>query len=194
MKIDNIENDLWTLIDCMPGSYKLHVCPKRLGTALITDLCERYFTKSGDELDTSNIVVKPISKIIVDLPGMCMTDRPYELIKLDTLSISIPSQDFQMIFDHALNLKMREFSNGEKYFKLHGWNVCVVFTLKQFELLIEAMGDMLSTANLKADIANEEFSDRIDEINKKSNSIKVLSYRNSNNINVPKIKTDGSNN
>jgi hypothetical protein len=171
MQAENLENELWTWVS-MPG-YKGHYCPKKLAAALAADLTNR---RDRDHADCEgDAEIAPANEGGIDLPGMCMVDRPIEKIKIDTFTLSIPSQDFGEFARELLYVHKRTFADGQEYYKIHGWRACVVFTPEQRDLVLKAMDDMAKEVKERADTADKEFSRRMREINK--NGPVVVSHR-----------------
>jgi hypothetical protein len=183
MKTENLEDNLWAF--AWVGGYKPHFVPKRLTAALVAELemrQQRDYPECGGEGSTQ---VEPRESGVIDLPGMCMVDRPHEEIKIDTFKLSIPSQDFKVFLRELALAPKRKFSDGQEYYKIHGWRVCVVFTLQQRDLVLHAMEEMLNSAEKRGNDADEEFSRRMAEINK--DGPRVISHRDKKSPYVKKV-------
>lgn len=180
MKTENLQDVMWAWVE-HPG-YKGHYCPKKLAGSLLADLQKRrdrdYPHKGGD----GNI--EPVDEGGIDLPGMIMADRPIEKLKIDTFTLSIPSQDFAEFTRELGFVHKRVFSDGQAYYKIHGWMQCVVFTPEQRDLVLTEMKAMLPDVKKRADEADKEFSRRLDVLN--AGEVKVISARDKHSKNAPK--------
>jgi hypothetical protein len=121
-----------------------------------------------------------------DRPGMIMVDRPIEKIKIDTFHLDIPSQDFQYFVRKLIDAPERTTPDGQKYYKIHGWLHCVVFTPDQRDIVLQTMAEMWPEVEAKADKADKEFSRRMREINK--NGVKVISHRDKESPHVKRVR------
>lgn len=180
MKTDDLQSELWAWVT-MPG-YKGHYCPRKLAGALAVDLTNRR-DRDYPEHD-GEAAITPVSEGMIDLPGMIMTDRPIEKIKIDTLALSIPSQDYAEFARELKFVHKRVFADGQEYYKIHGWRVCVVFTPEQRDLVLGAMADMLPGVKERAEAADREFSRRLDQANEKGGAL-VVSHRDKYSKNAP---------
>lgn len=182
MKTDDLTDYLWAFV--WVTGYKPHFCPKKLANGLLADLSGREHDTPGDGLIFK---VEGTDSGGIDLPGMCMVDRPYEEIKIDTFKLSIPSQDFTHFVRALFEAPERMFADGEKYYKIHGWMHCIVFTPEQRDMVLKAMEEMLPEAARKAEEADREFSRRMEEINR--DGVKVISHRDKYSKDAPKKVT-----
>jgi hypothetical protein len=180
MKTEDLQSELWARVHV--STYKDHYCPRKLAAALLTDLQARGERDHHDYDDESHI--EPCSEGGIDLPGMIMTDRPIEKVKIDTFTLSIPSQDFREFARELAFVHKRVFSDGQEYYKIHGWRMCVVFTPEQRDMVLAEMQRMLPEVEARADAADREFSRRMDEVNK--GGVRVLSARDKYSKNAPK--------
>lgn len=140
-------------------NYKGHYCPTNLLGGLIVDIETR-----GGELRQ----IEEIIEGTMDLPGMCMIDRPWEDLMIGDFKFSIPSQDFECILSELERVVVRRFSNGQEYFKIHGNYHCLVLTPTQRNSLLQIMHEMLDDVRRRAEEADEEISRRIAWINKRT--------------------------
>jgi hypothetical protein len=179
MKTEDLQDKLWAWVS-MPG-YKGHYCPKKLAAALAADLTQR---RDRDHPECEGeFSIEAVEDGFIDLPGMCMVDRPIEKLKIDTFRLEIPSQDFGEFLWELAHVHKRVFADGQEYYKFHGWRACVVVTPEQRDLLLQSMTDMLPQVKERAEAADREFSRRMDEINK--GGVKVLSHRDKYSKNAP---------
>lgn len=183
MKTENLQEELWAF--AWVGGYKPHFVPRRLTAALVSDLEERARAKNYDTNYEGGSKVEPRADGCIDLPGMCMVDRPYEEIKIDTFKLSIPSQDFSVFVAELAHAPLRKFADGQEYYKIHGWRVCVVFTPQQRDMVLQAMEEMLPAAKERCDAADKEFSRRMREINK--DGPRVISHRDKESPHVKRV-------
>ncbi len=180
MKTENLQEELWAFV-FVPG-YKGHYCPRALAASLNADLEAR---RQRDHADADGDPdMKSVIEGGIDLPGMIMVDRPIEKIKIDTFTLSIPSQDFAEFTRELAFVHKRVFADGKEYYKIHGWLQCVVFTPEQRDLVLNAMREMLPAVKERAEKADREFSRRMDEINR--GGVQVLSHRDKYSKNAPK--------
>ena len=178
MKTDDLSGFLWAAV--WVTGYKVHFVPKQFVHGLIEDLTSREHEEEGAG---EVYEVKGVESGFCDRPGMIMTDRPIERIKIDTFPLDIPSQDFEYFMRKLIKAQERTLPTGEKYYKIHGWLHCVMFTPEQRDMVLTAMEEMLPEVRVKAEEADDEFSRRIAEINKGGE--KVISVRDKN---CPHIK------
>ena len=180
MKTENLQDDLWARVD-HPG-YKGHYCPRKLAGALLAELGNRrdrdYPWKHGEG------EISPASEGSLDLRGMIMVDRPIEKIKIDTLTLSIPSQNFAEFLRELKFVHKRVFADGQEHYKIHGDYSCVVFTPEQRDEVLKAMDEMLPAVKERAEKADREFSRRLDEVN--SGGVRVVSQNDKYSKNAPK--------
>jgi hypothetical protein len=150
----NILGDVQTsfaLVLCA-GTFKAHYCPQSLVGGLVSDIESRGGSVSE---------VKEINEGGMDLPGMIMSDRPWEDLMIGDFKFSVPSQDFEYILDELQRVETRKFSDGQEYFKIHGSYQCLVLTPEQRDTLLETMYDMLPDVRKRSEEADEEFSRRL---------------------------------
>jgi len=124
---------------------KSHYVHKCLLSSLIVDLETRgYSVNSIDSVDTINL----------DLGGIIMTGMPMETIRLDLVDIQIWSHQALGIVDLMLcySDQPRSFKSKDKYYKVHHWGFCTVFTVDQRNALLEALIEMGPAADARADI------------------------------------------
>lgn len=159
----SMEDNLWGFV--VVRGYKSHYVPKQLVSALLVDLQERRASDyPGSESDWTTSV-KSVTDGEIDLPGLCMVDRPYEEIRIDSFSLMIPSQDFETIKERLESSKLRRFANGQKYYKVHGWRTCVVFTPEQRDTVLESMRENMTEVRDRRREANRELRRRLESAN-----------------------------
>lgn len=180
MKTDDLTDFLWAFV--WVTGYKPHFVPKKLVTSLVGDLT----TREHEEEGAGEVYeVRGVETGGCDRAGMIMVDRPYEKIKIDTFSLEFPSQDFEHFMLRLFKAPERKFQNGDRYYKIHGWLHCVMFTPEQRDLVLKAMEEMLPAVREKADAADKEFSRRMREINK--DGVKVISHRDKESPHVKRV-------
>lgn len=127
---------------------KFHFVHKRLIANLCVDLQDRGFTLSDiDEVDS----------IFVDEPGMIAMDRPLETLKMDSLKITVPSEDISSIYERVSELESRYFKDGTRYFKLKTYNVCLIMDESQKTYLERTLESMIEKAEKKASAFYDKF-------------------------------------
>lgn len=134
-------------------------------------------------ISSGNTPSEQTSHVLVDMPGMIMTDRTYQTIQLDGLSVEIPSQDFSILHKQLQETEEEIMPGGASVFKLRGWLAGLVLTPDQRHDLLSKMDEMLPSVRLIAQKENEEFCRRMDEVNK--GGARVVSARHI------KLKKDG---
>jgi hypothetical protein len=170
MKTDDLTDFLWAFVWVL--GYKPHFVPKSLVMGLIQDLAGREHEEEGAG---EVYEIKGINRGGCDRPGMVMVDRPFEKIRIDTFDLELPSQDFEYFANKLFKTHERKLPTGERYYKIHGWMQCVMFTPEQRDMVLKAMEEMLPDVRKRADDADREFSRRLREINK--DGVKVISHR-----------------
>jgi len=135
--------------------FKSHYCPSDLADGLVEDLESR-------EADIR--FIESTDKGYIDLPGMCMADRPMEEVVLGEFRLSIPSQDFASMLSRLKAAPLRKFADGSEYFKLHGFHQCLVVSPEQRDELIRIMDEMVADAEKRADEAVVEFGKRMEKV------------------------------
>lgn len=149
----------------VPG-FKVHISLSRYSKPLQDDLVSRLGNDSF--IDPT---VRDVSSTLIDLPGMIMADRSVENIKIDTLNLGIPSSDFEYFYGKLAKLQPRTFADGQVYYKLHGYLVCLVLTEEQRNVLLSEMDSTREAAKARANKDDAEFEKRIKEINKKNTKV-----------------------
>ena len=151
------------------GRFKAHYCPDSLVGGLVADAELR--GGSTDKVEETTVGG-------MDLPGICMADRPIESMMIGEFEFSVPSQDFESILAELQRVGVRKFSDGQEYYKIHGHFHCLVLTVNQRDALLVSMSDMLPGVRERADEANEEFSRRMADVNK--GKLRAISHRDEN--------------
>lgn len=154
-------SDLWMFL--IVSGWKSHYCPSSLLNGLMDDLAKRNHTMMD---------MKKTDNAYIDCPGMAMVGRKHETIKIDTLSIEMPTIDFEELMYSLKDLKVREFSDGSKYYKMHGFRTCIVLTVEQHDMLLQAMEDMWPIVEQDARRESEKFTEMIEKISE--SGVKVL--------------------
>ena len=165
MNAENLAEGSWALV-MFSGGWKFHYCPSEIVSDLVADIIAR----GGEEKE-----IKVVVEGRIDLPGMIMTDRPWESIKIGSFNLNIPSQDFSEFMIELASAPVRKFASGKEYYKIHSWRECVVFSPEQREMVLDVAEKMIDNVNKRADKADEEFSNCLANINK--NGLKVISAR-----------------
>ena len=96
-------------------------------------------------------------RVWYDLPGMILAGRSYEKLQLDGVEFEVASQNFRLLYERLCLMKEREFSDGKKYYKVHGWLHCLVLTPEQRDVLLKYMEEELPRVQKTADTENDEF-------------------------------------
>ena len=124
--------------------FKTHVCPTQLVADLISDLTTRN--------PSAKLKVTPVNGIMLDLPGMMWSQRGYQEIKIDTLNVSMPYNDFAALYARYKMYEQREFSSGSKYFKFHNRFVCLVLTPDQRDYFMQTMHMFVDRCEIFAEL------------------------------------------
>lgn len=156
----------WLILD----GWKPHAVPMWLEKALLDDLRSR--PESGKDLEYTSTET---TNMAIDFPGMVAIDRPWMTFALDGLAVEIPCEDVGGFVNELKRLKPRHFkgdhtagetvllSNGDRiiatgvdegvmYYKLHGFNRCIVLTPDLYVDLLEALEARLDEAEEKATV------------------------------------------
>lgn len=155
METVNLDSTEWVLY--FANGWKGHFCPASLLPGLMQDAGAR---GHGDG------EFKQAHRGVIDLPGMIMSDRTYQTIRVEGFNLDIPTEDFEYFHDELKRARARVFEDGKEYYKIHGWLHCVVFTPDQREFVLERMEELLAVAKVKAEEERNEFTRRIREINR----------------------------
>ncbi|MHB8407859.1 MAG: hypothetical protein ACYDHY_07050 [Acidiferrobacterales bacterium] len=162
---------------------KNHFVFSGLVECLKKDLDERF---KGRVLDTGkygppNYVGHGVEKVEeckgpwFDLPGMIMTSRSHEKVTIDGGELEVASENFEYLFNELMEAQERTFADGKKYYKVHGWLHCIVFTPEQRRLILTHMQEQLPRVKAVAAAENKSFMDAISEINK--DGLKVVTSK-----------------
>lgn len=163
--MDDTKGAAWAVVR-QPGA-KIHYCHRDFAADLAADLLRRF----GEETSVEGAEVA-----FIDLPGMCMSDRPMEKVEIDGTVLEIPSQDFEYYRARLDRAPLRRFVSGREYFKIHGRSTCIVLSPEQKALMAERMDAIMDEVLKRADEADDEFSRRLEEVNRRG-SARVVSWR-----------------
>ena len=133
MNAENLAEGSWALV-MFSGGWKFHYCPSEIVSDLVADIIAR----GGEEKE-----IKVVVEGRIDLPGMIMTDRPWESIKIGSFNLNIPSQDFSKFMIELASAPVRKFASGKEYYKIHSWRECVVFSPEQREMVLDVAEKMI---------------------------------------------------
>lgn len=156
------DDSLWVMVRLR--NLKWHYCTKTMAYELIEEV--------GVDEDTV-VDMEPRNEGLIDLPGMVMTDRSYQTIKLDGFKLFIPTEDFEYFHGKLESSQLRRFRSGDEYHKLHGWNACAMFTGEQRDMIVTAMTQILPEVRETAEAESIEFSRRLSIINR--DEVRVVS-------------------
>ena len=127
-----------------------HAIPDSLYTAIMENLHSRGFYHYGTkEIDGT---------LSFDLPGMCSMNREYRQVEVDGLTIEIPCTDWEYIYDKLLARKERDDANLP-YYKLHGFNRCIVLTPDQRDEMLKQMLAQMVEVNAQREIENRAWNE-----------------------------------
>lgn len=163
MKTELLCDSLWASV--YVTGYKIHYAPRALVAGLVTDLELRQSLEYPSSSDCETII-KEEKDGLLDLPGMCMIDRPMERIIIDTFKVIIPSQHFRFFYDKLNDSNEQTLKDGRKCYKMHGWLSSVVFTRDQRAMVLQEMKEMMPRVDKRVLIADEEFNRRVKELYK----------------------------
>lgn len=110
--------------------------------------------------------LQDIDVIYLDMPGMAMMDRSYQILKVDGLTISIPSQDFSCFFEMLRGTKPQILPGALSCIKLRGWMSGLVMTEDMAREVRDKMSELLPSVKLLEEKEDKEFARRIKEVNK----------------------------
>lgn len=139
---------------------KGHYVPKKLLPHLIADMAQRGFgemTYCDDRPDG-----------VIDLPGMMMLDRKYEVFQFSGFELKIPICDYWHFLSRVHNkCPSRKFSDGTMYRKIHTYHPCVIIPEDEWLPFVTEMA-MRWPAVEKAEQEEAEFRRRMESINEES--------------------------
>lgn len=177
MSIETQEvKDGWIMF--VSDGWKIHWVHSSLLPGLMEDSAERGHPNPGHE---------PVEKGFIDNPGMILQDRSHEVLEVDGFLLTIPSEDFRYFYESLKKKTERTFNDGRKYFKIHGWLHCVVFTPEQRDACLALMEARLPEAEKRSKADTDRFKAAINEINK--DGVKVISAKAPDSI--PKVPLAG---
>jgi hypothetical protein len=162
----------------MSDGWKMHFVDVRLLSGLMEDSASR---------NHASPFYEPVTKAWIDLPGMILQDRSIEEFSFDGITLEMPSEDFEHFRESLRDKKVREFSDGRKYFKIHGWLHCVVFTPEQRDACLALMDARAEEARARGEADKKRFREGIAAINK--DGVKVMSVKAPDSI--PKVPLAG---
>lgn len=155
MKNRDLKNSSWVFLHV--EGFKIHICPRQLFDEVYDDL----ITRGGGEVYS----VQGTEEMGWDPGGMIMQDRTYQEVKIDSGRLWVASQDFSAFVARLERMPLRTFSNGKKYYKIHGWLHCLVFTPEQRDLVLAWAKKLLPDVEKIAEQEDKEFEKRIVKIN-----------------------------
>ena len=136
------------------------------------ELSSPYMSK----ISTGRSVPEPVSESSIDLPGMISSNRGWQKISLDGLSLEIPTTDFSTFYE-VLKEEPEEILPGDvTCIKLRGWLEGVVLTPTLRTELLTKMEEILPAVQVAAAKENREFVKALTEIQERS-PIKIISQR-----------------
>ena len=80
---------------------------------------------------------------------------------------SVPTQDFEIFLDKLRHAPLRKFSDGQEYFKIHGFYHCLVLMPDQKDRLLGLMNSMAAEVSRKADRADRDLMSRVQCLHEK---------------------------
>jgi hypothetical protein len=138
----------WLLID----GWMSHAVPAYLVQTLVDDLAGR----PESEGKVPEVVAEDITRFSIDRPGMAAMGRPWMDFYIDGLHISTPCEDVVTFIGKLKKRPMRTWDKGTtryvgaNYYKLHGFNRCIVLTPDLRFDLIEALEAKIENAEAQA--------------------------------------------
>ena len=121
---------------------KHHVAPLSMAMAVNDDLVAR---------DSKPAIISTTITVVLDQGGMCYADRPYYSVFLDGLEVKTPAEHVGFFLSRLKRLDIRQFPDGRRYVKLHGYYGCLVLTPGQSVKLVALWSRIESKADARAD-------------------------------------------
>lgn len=146
---------------------KMHFCPVELVQDLIADLQNRGLYSVSDD---GALVC------LIDMPGPISRDRGWEEVKLPNFTLKFPTLDFELFMKLIEDAPERAFATGQKYYKIHGHGVCIVFTPELRDQTLIQMELMLPVVTIRAKEEADKFSAAIRGINEKGH-VRLTDWR-----------------
>jgi len=72
--------------------------------------------------------------------------RPEEHVKIDVLSITIPSRDVEVAMNRLISLPIGKFKGGQEYFRLNSTQTCIILTPEQRSAFCSALASLVDRA------------------------------------------------
>lgn len=136
--------------------FKSHAVPAYLEGVLLDDLRAR--ARGDDPLTPPpEVVSEQTTSVAIDNPGMVALDRPWMSMRVDGLTLDIPCEDLGVFYERLKKAPERVWKEGTSmfvgasYYKLHGWNRCIVLTPDIRMELLTTMKEKLAEAEDEAD-------------------------------------------
>lgn len=167
----------WVLF--MSSGWKGHWCPAELLPGLMEDSSRRGHGMGSYE---------PAERGLIDLPGMVMVDRSIQTFDIGGFKLRIPTEDTEQFYFELRSNKERVFSDGRKYFKIHGWIHCVVMTPEQRLSLLREMETRMDDVKRITREETHEFQRRISQVN--SGGVRIMTSKAPESM--PKIPVSGT--
>ena len=173
-----LEGKSWAFV--MADNWKIQLCPVWLLDDLVQDM-----EKRNGPIKVGS--AEGIDKVWWDPGGMIMQDRSHQTMELDSATLSVASQDFELFLRKLEALPLRTFDSGKGYYKLHGWPChCLVLSVEQRDLVLKEGKARLEMVKKVAEAEDEEFQRRLDRIN--SGGLKIISAKDKN---IEIVEKDG---
>jgi hypothetical protein len=104
------------------------------------------------------------NEIHMDLPGMLMLNRKVREVEVDGLFICMPSQDWTNLLARFKLEKVRRFSDGTEYYKIHDRYYCLVLTVGQRNSLVAQMEAQKADADAEGEEDDRRFVEALDKV------------------------------
>jgi len=122
---------------------KNHYVHKCLYSQLVADLESRGYHIYDSTPTVSTRFELPVA--------VYFASRPEEHLKIDVLSITIPSRDVEITMHNLMSLPERTFHDDKEYFKLKCERTCIVMTPDQRDAFALALQSLVVRANKRED-------------------------------------------
>ena len=154
---------MWSSI--LYSDYVFHVCPNSL-----LDEFVKYMKRNANDVGEPEI--KLVESINIDMPGMIMSTRSWQKIKIDTLEINIPSVDIENFIFNLKLARTRRLLNGEEFYYMSGYLRCVVLKKEQKDLLLSGLEQLFQENATLIEKERSKFSRAVKELEESGTILK----------------------
>jgi len=153
----------------------------------VTPYCHNLWSSSPLEHDGDTHPVECLSEppeAFVDLPGMIMTGRSIQTLRVHELTVSIPSEDLRTFYGILIETREREGKTS-----LRGFTSTVLLDPDEVDVLLDEMERALPEADRLAEEEGEKFRRCMNKIRIES-SARVESWKEGRGMRPPNVPSN----